>query len=287
MKTKINCTRGISIIETLVSLSILVGVALTSSFILTNTNVVRKREEVKATIDQIHVLQVQRARRSDILKYTDAPVNLNERLTPEQRTCFNGSRAGYNNTGIDCNVTGISGIPTASDWTGSLVLAGFDNANFGMFGEANLFETEARWKATCPNGTRCTSVEVRITTRVRAGSSMTQGGARLLEPRVTVVSFPAQFFQDQVAIRFICTTPVAFINPVAFTVNNRFNRADCTPVSVPAETACATQYPIHNFGDVVTAAPVPVCNMPANTSCGGGSEGYRRINFGLKECRNR
>ena len=289
---KLNNKNGISIVETLIALSVLVGVAMTSSYILTNTNVIKNKTETKATIDQIHVIQIQRAKNSDAVRYADPIAKTGPTLNAQQMTCFDGSRTGYDGTntpGTDdgCNVFATSGIPVAADWTGAIPLSSFTNSDFSMFGEAGAFETKAVWKATCtPDGKRCTSVDVKITTQVKVGSKLAPSAAeRKLEPRVSVITFPAQFFVDQKPIQFRCTTG----GDIAVSVNNGTNRAICTPpFATVADTSCIDQYPLRNFGDIVTSVPIVVCIPPVALNCSGGSDrGYRQIAFDNKACRNR
>lgn len=293
---KLNNSLGISIIETLIALSMLVGLAMTSSYILTNTNVIKNKASIKATIDQIHVLQLQRARSSDLIKFSDIDHTI-EMLSPQRKTCFDGSRTGFNGTEAGCNLN--ANIP--QDWTTALPLALFSNSNFSMFGEATLFESKAVWKANCPNDKRCNSIDVKITTQVNLTSAssgvngLAVSGAtdaeRKLEPRVSIISFPAQFFVNQSAIKFDCTggPPPPAGGTIATSVSNIRNRATCVPfASAPAETSCANQYPMRNFGDIITSATLAICNVPANIDCSGGSDrGYRQINFDSKSCRNR
>lgn len=286
MIVKLINSSGISIVETLIALGLLVGVALTSSYIMTNTNVIRQNNEQKATVDQIHVLQVQRARSSDSIKAA-------AQLTTAQKTCFDGSRTGYdgiNSPGTDdgCNVVGTSNIPQA--WPGNL-LEDFMNTDFSMFGGAEFIRSRASWKATC-SADRCTSIDVRIITDEckpdgpDAGTEcddLAVSDVRKFEPRETILTFPRQFFADQVEIKFSCTIP----GLIATSVSNSTNRATCAPFVTALETTCASAYPLRTFGDIITSVPINTCtDTPANTDCSGGANtGYRIINYLQKSCR--
>jgi hypothetical protein len=290
MFVKLRNNSGISIVETLIALALLVGVAMSSSYFLTTTNNIKSKTNVKATIDQIHVLQIQRARNSNQVKQSVRD-SIAPGLITNFQNCFDGS---FDGTG--CNSVAASDIPQTyaeaivdggdADAIEDGRLTGFENQNFAMFGEGNLFESRAYWYATCPSADRCTSIDVRITTQVKAGSSLDGK----LEPRVTTLTFPQQLFMDQKRTGFQClATGPGAPNQIVFGINNLRNRATClsNTFATAAQVQCATNYPMANFG-TVTAFPADRCNTPDATNCSAGvNRGYGVIALNSRTCRTR
>lgn len=272
---KLSSNRGISIIEAMIAVAIMTGLALSSTYFLTNTNVIGKKNEIKATIDQIHVLQVQRVRNTTDLKnnvrnsFTSAP---NSGNITTFNDCFNNTQ-----NVPDCMDFGATKIPTL--WSDALSIQNLSGTGtFKMFGEADAFESRVIWNANC-TAQYCRSIDVRITTQPVAGKKY----YGKLEPRVTVLNFTSQILIDQKSTRFTCTAG----NQVAYTINNRLNRAECVPdptYITPANSRCADQYPMLNFG-TNTATPASRCQPPAPVPCAGG--GYRSVGFLTNVCRTR
>lgn len=274
---KLSSNRGISIVEVMVAMSILVGLALSSSYILTNTNVVTKRTEMKASIDQIHVLQVQRVRNSTSLKPSVQNSYLAQAGTNigTFNSCFNNSQ-----DVADCSNFATNKIPTTLANAQPLPpLSG--TGVYAMFGESNAFESQVVWTANC-SPQFCQSIDVKITTKPVSGSKYDGK----LDPRITNLNFAAQLFVDQKSTRFLCTVGTE----VAFNIDNRTNRATCNELNFAsaAQTSCADAYPMRNFGPIATVFPADTCRNPGITDCSAGlNRGYYQVAFNSSPCRTR
>lgn len=277
---KLSSNQGISIIEAMVAVAIMTGLALSSSYFLTNTNVIGKKTEIKASIDQIHVLQVQRVRNSNNLR-TQVQASFLAVVGADLqifKDCFDGSK----NRSLCATPgpgPGTSYIPTL--WTSGLSIQTLNSSGtFNMFGETNAFESRVIWNANCA-ADYCRSIDVRITTQPVAGSKYDQK----LEPRITILNFAAQILVNQKSTRFTCARPPS--TQIAYRIFNNLNRADCdeTFFASVAQTGCTEQYPMENFGAIAVAFPADTCQPTGITNCVG--PGYDRIAFNTSPCRSR